>query len=182
MIMMNMNFINRRMWPAMVLICCAILVTSCKDEADEYALDNQEFVTKASSSNNFEIAAGGLAVTKGNAEAVRHYGEHMVTDHTAAGLEMKNLSSKKGLAISEQLQAKEQANLALLTPLTGAAFDKEFTRIMVASHEDAVALFELASVNMGVPDGDLRNLAAAKLPTLKAHLQDAIALRSAVNP
>lgn len=183
-IMINLNFSKSKIWPVMLLICMAVMVTSsCKDDdTDDYVLSNQEFVTRASSSNNFEVAAGAMAKTKGSLEAVRHYGEHMVTDHTTAGLEMQNLASQKGWVISDQLQQKEQANIALLTPLTGVAFDKEFTRIMVASHQDAVALFELASANMGVPDGDLRNFATAKLPTLKAHLQEAIALKTAVNP
>jgi putative membrane protein len=182
--MINLNFRNIRIWQAMILMCFTVLVISCSkdDDTDNYILSNQEFVTRASSSNNFEIAAGALAKTKGNLEAVRHYGEHMVTDHTAAGLEMKNLASQKGWVISEQLREKEQANIALLTPLTGVAFDKEFARIMVDSHQDAVALFELASANMGVSDGDLRNFATTKLPTLKAHLQEAIALKTTVNP
>lgn len=118
-IMINLNFSKSKIWPVMLLICMAIMVTSsCKDDdTDDYVLSNQEFVTRASSSNNFEVAAGAMAKTKGSLEAVRHYGEHMVTDHTTAGLEMQNLASQKGWVISDQLQQKEQANIALLTPL-----------------------------------------------------------------
>jgi len=165
-----------------MLIVSASAVTSCKDDDDDdgYAMSNQEFVTQASSSNNFEIAAGGLAVSKGENADVKHYGEHMVADHTAAGLEMKNLASTKGWTIPEALQPSEQQNLAKLAALSGAAFDKEFAKIMVQSHQGAVALFETGSAPMGLPDMDLRAMASAKLPTLKTHLQEAIELSAAV--
>ena len=156
---------------------------SCKDDDDqEYKLSNQEFVTRASSSNNFEIAAGGLAVTRAENAEVKHYGEHMVSDHGTAGMEMKNLAAGKGWAVPDALQQKEQQNLDKLTALNGAAFDREFANIMVQSHQDAIALFEIGADPMGVPDADLRNLASAKLPTLRTHLQDAVALKTQVNP
>lgn len=154
-----------------------------KDDGEQqYAMSNQDFVTTASSSNNFEVLAGGLAITKaGNAE-VKSYGQHMVTDHTAAGTEMKNLASAKGWTVPETLQAKEQQNLDKLNGLNGVAFDREFVNIMVLSHQDAVSLFETAANNMGVPDADLRSMASAKLPTLKQHLQHATELKLKVNP
>jgi len=168
----------------MLIIIGATAFSSCtKDDGEQqYAMANQEFVTKASSSNNFEVLAGNLALTKGENVEVKQYGQHMVTDHTTAGLEMKNLASTKGWSISTSLQSKEQQNLDKLTALNGAAFDKEFVNTMVISHQDAVSLFTTASSNMGVPDGDLRNMASAKLPALKEHLQHAIELKSKVNP
>ena len=180
--MKKISYTRKKIWLIFTLIGLTVSIVSCKDDDDDYAMSNQEFVTKASSSNNFDVAAGGLAVTKGNSAVVTQYGQHMVADHGAAGMEMKNLASEKSWAISDQLQPKEQALIGVLTPLSGNAFDKEFARIMVDSHMDAVALFEKASASMGVPDQDLRNFASAKLPTLKAHLQKAIELKAAVNP
>lgn len=168
---------------ALLLILSATVFTSCKDDDDqEFAMSNQEFVTRASSSNKFEIAAGAMAVNNASNVEVKHYGEHMVTDHTAAAVEMQNLASNKGWAIPEALQPKEQTNLNKLSGLTGAAFDKEFVNIMVLSHQDAVALFETGASATGVRDADLRAMASAKLPTLKEHLQHAIELKAQVNP
>lgn len=177
-----MNKLFHKICVAMLFISASAL-TSCKDDDNqEYAMSNQEFITRASSSNNFEIAAGGLAVSKGEDADVKNYGEHMVSDHTAAGLEMKNLASAKGWAVSDALQTHEQQHLVKLAGLSGAAFDREFVKIMVQSHQDAVALFETGSSPMGLPDADLRALASAKLPTLKAHLQEAMQLSAAVGP
>ncbi len=64
-------------------------------------------------------------------------------------------------------------------PLTGVAFDKAFATLMVQSHEEQVNLFEQASNN--VEDDDLKDFAREKLPTLKAHLEEARQLNTTVN-
>jgi putative membrane protein len=83
---------------------------------------------------------------------------------------------------ANQMEVKHQQNLAILAAASGTDFDKKFAQIMVDSHQETVALFENGAMEGGVPDGDLRNMAAAKLPTLRTHLQDAINLRTTVNP
>ncbi|WP_256005469.1 DUF4142 domain-containing protein [Pedobacter deserti] len=167
-----------------MLFAAAVAVfslSSCKDDDDnDFAMSNQDFVTKASSSNMFEIQAGALAMERGSNAAVRTYGEHMVTDHTVVGNEMHSLAAQKEWGVPEELLTKEQDLMDMLTPLTGAAFDREFARIMVLSHTDAVNLFTSASAERGVPDGDLRNWAGAKLPALKMHLQHATELRAMI--
>jgi putative membrane protein len=160
-----------------------VILQGCKDDDDQnnYTMSNQSFVEQASSSNNFEVAAGNLALLKSVNENVKNYGNHMVTEHTAVGTEMTNLATSKGLTVPKTLLAKDQANLDLLANATTDAFDKEFARIMVASHQDAINLFTSASSNTGVQDADLRNFASSKLPALKSHLQDALTLQAEVN-
>jgi putative membrane protein len=158
----------------------ALSVQACKKDNENYQVDNQSFVTQASSSNNFEIQAGGIAMLRGQSDAVKHYGEHMVTDHTTVGNEMKSLAASKGWMVPVALQQKEQANLDLITRADAASFDREFMRIMVASHQDAVNLFSNASGDNGVYDADLRAFAAGKLPSLQGHLDQAITLQAQV--
>ncbi|WP_285008497.1 DUF4142 domain-containing protein [Pedobacter faecalis] len=158
-------------------------LSSCKDDDDnDFAMSNQDFVTKASSSNMFEIQAGALAIERGSNPAVKAYGEMMVEEHTAVGDELHSLASQKEWGVPEKILTKEQDLMDMLTPLTGAEFDREFARIMVLSHSDAVGLFTTASAEMGVADGDLRNWAGAKLPALKLHLQHATELQAVVAP
>jgi putative membrane protein len=175
---------NIKLLTAFVLLFSTVLtVSSCKKDRDnDFQLSNQDFVNRATSSNNFEIAAGNLALTKGVSQEVKAYGQHMVNDHSAVGAEMTALASSKGWSVPTSLMPKEQANLDSLNSATGAAFDALFARKMVVSHQEAIALFETASRANGVPDTDLRTFAAGKLPALRAHLQEATALLDAQTP
>jgi putative membrane protein len=169
---------------AIAMSICLLTVSCKKDDDDDYTMSNQAFVTAASSGNNFEIAAGALAQSKGQDERVKHYGEHMVTDHTAAAAEMKTLADQKNWTVlgPTELMTKHRQNLDILIAATGTDFDKKFAQIMVESHQETVNLFEVGAANRGVSDGDLRTMAAGKLPTLRTHLQEAVDLKAAVNP
>lgn len=144
-------------------------------------MNNQDFVTQASSGNMFEIAAGNLAVNQSTNANVKAFGNHMITDHGQTATEMAALAGKKGWTIPTTMSAKEQNNYDALAALTGTAFDKQFAQMMVTSHQETVALFQSAAGNNGVPDGDLQDFAAGKLPTLKGHLSDAQTLQAQVN-
>ncbi len=160
-----------------------MLSVSCDDDDDDdYRMSSQEFVTKASSSNNFEIAAGNLAQTKGTDDSVKRYGQRMVVDHTRAALELKTLADRKNYTVQTTLTGNHQQNFQELNASTTAQFDLKFAQLMVQSHQEAISLFETAAADRGVPDVELRSLAAAKLPTLKVHLQEALTLQSSVTP
>jgi len=162
-----------------MLFSMVVLVSSCdKDDDSEFRLGSQDFVNRASSSNNFEIAAGNLALTKGVRAEVKAYGQHMVQDHTGVGAEMMALANRKGWTVPTTLMPKEQASLDSLASATGAAFDAMFEKKMVVSHQEAIDLFEMAARADGVPDPELRDFAASKLPALRAHLQEATALNA----
>jgi putative membrane protein len=165
-----------------IALITVLAFQSCDDDdMDNIRIDNQTFVTKASSSNNFEIAAGVLAMSKGESELVRNYGDNMVEAHTAVGLELSALADSKDWTLATELQADEKVKIATLTALTGTAFDKEYANIMVDSHEDAVDLFTSASGSNGVMDTELKSFASTKLPALKGHLEAAQTLKTEVN-
>lgn len=166
----------------LVLLGSAVLTVSChKDQSNNYQMNNQSFVTQASSGNSFEIAAGNLAVSKSLNDSVKMFGNHMINDHGKAATEMKALASKKGWIVPDTLLKKDQNNLDTLSSLSGVNFDKKFADMMVISHQQTIALFQSAAGGTGVPDADLRSFAAGKLPTLKMHLMDAQALNAYVN-
>lgn len=153
--------------------------SSCKKD-HHYSMTNQDFVTKASSGNMFEVAAGNLAQQNSTNADVKAFGTRMVSDHGKAGTDLATLASKKGWTIPTSLLASDQANLDTLTSLNGTSFDKKFAAIMVNSHIKTIDLFQMASSDSGVPDADLRSFAAGKLPTLREHLQLAQQLQTEV--
>jgi len=166
----------------MVLLGTTLCIQSCKkDHNNNYTMSNQDFVTKASSSNMFEIAAGNLAVQNSTNTNVKAFGNHMITDHGQAATEMAALASRKGWTVPSAMSAKDQNNYNTLAALSGIAFDKQFAMIMVTSHQEAITLFQNAASNSGVPDADLRSFASGKIPTLKEHLAEAQALQIQVS-
>lgn len=164
----------------LLLLGSVFLFQACDDDDDDFTIDRQDFVTQAASGNLLEIGAGQLAVQKAVNADVRAYGQMMVTDHTQASAELASLASSKGLQVPTSLLPQHQQQLAVLTPLTGAAFDEAFVDLMVASHQEQLTLFRQASED--VDDQDLRSWAAGKVPALEVHLQQATTLQAAVSP
>jgi putative membrane protein len=164
-----------------MLLGSVFIISSCKKDSDHHTMDNQDFVTQASSANMFEIAAGNLAINNSTNANVKAFGNHMVTDHGQTGTQMATLANQKGWTVPTTMLAKHQTNLNTLTSLTGAAFDKQFAMMMVTSHQETIALFESAGGDTGVQDADLRSFANSKLPTLKEHLASAQTLQTQVN-
>jgi len=164
----------------LALLGSSLIIIACKKNDDHYTMNNQDFVTQASSSNMFEVAAGNLAQQKSTNADVKAFGNHMVTDHSQVGAEMATLANKKGWTVPANMQPAEQSNYNTLASLQGTAFDKQFAAMMVASHQQAISLFERASSRDGVPDSDLRGFASNKLPALREHLQGAQQLQTKV--
>jgi len=147
--------------------------------AFKFIMNDEQFVKMASSSNSLEIALGGQAVQKGNAESVKMFGKKMSEDHGKAGVELADLAKSKGWELPQKLEPAHQEEVDKLARLNGEEFDREFAVAMLKSHQEAVALFENAAGNSDL-DADLKRWASEKLPTLKAHLEEAERLASQI--
>ncbi|GGH23979.1 DUF4142 domain-containing protein [Mucilaginibacter phyllosphaerae] len=177
--MKKLNFVFAMLLGSMLLL--GLNACDKDDDHNNYQLGNQDFVTTASSSNMFEIAAGQLAINQGINAGVKVFGQHMVNDHGQTAIEMQTLAANKNWTIPTAMLPEHQEMYDALKVLSGQGFDKQFAAMMVTSHQKTVALFEQAAGKNGVPDGDLRAFASIKLPTLKEHLQDAQELQTNVN-
>lgn len=61
-----------------IVLISVFTFQSCNDDnMDLIKMDNQTFVTKASSNNSYEIAAAILAISKSDSQLVKDYGNHM---------------------------------------------------------------------------------------------------------
>jgi putative membrane protein len=159
----------------------AFVVQSCKSDDDNanYQMENQTFVTQALTNNKFEVAAATLAQSRSQNAQIKQFASKMVAEHTATGVDLTDLAKSMELAIPATIEEADQNNINLLGLFTGATFDKEFTKMMVESHQKAVTLFSQAGSNTGVPAADLRLFAERKTPSLQQHLKEAQALQTA---
>ncbi|HEU4434116.1 MAG TPA: DUF4142 domain-containing protein [Pyrinomonadaceae bacterium] len=135
---------------------------------------DRDFLMDAAQGGMMEVELGRLAAQNGMSEAVKQFGQRMVDDHGQANTELMSLATSKGITLPTELDEKHRAHVTKLTSLTGAEFDREYSKLMLSDHNKDVSEFEKQS-NKGA-DPDLKAFAAKTLPTLQQHLEMAKAL------
>jgi putative membrane protein len=130
---------------------------------------DKQFVMKAANGGMAEVAGGQTASQKATNADVKTFGQRMVTDHSKANDELKQLATTKGLALPSAPDAEHQKKLDALSSKTGKAFDKAYMDDMVKDHEEDVAEFQKESTS--AQDPDLKNWVTKTLPTLQEHLR-----------
>jgi putative membrane protein len=135
---------------------------------------DRKFVKDAAQGGMAEVELGQLAAEKASSEDVKKFGQRMVDDHSKANDNLKELATKKGVHVPQQLSAKDKAIKARLTKLSGDQFDKAYMANMVRDHKKDVA--ESKRETESAKDPDIKNFATSTLPTLEDHLKQAQSL------
>jgi len=152
------------------------VTTTAQTGSGSLSNKDRNFIMEAAIGGMEEVELGRLATEKGSSEAVKQFGQKMVDDHSAANAELTQLAKSKGINVPAELDAKRKADVARLSKLSGAAFDKAYSKAMLDDHNKDVAAFERQSVSG--TDPELKAFAAKTLPTLKTHLEMAKALNA----
>jgi putative membrane protein len=139
-----------------------------KTNAMSRTVSPQSFAAQAAFIGRAEIELGQLAAAKSQDQDVREYAQRMVKDHEAAAAQLERVAKQTNLMLPESLDAEHEALKEKLSALQGDAFDREYAKAMAKGHDKAVALFEAASQAPQMP-AELKEFAAATLPTLKEH-------------
>jgi len=146
--------------------------------ANRMAMGDSTFATKAAAGGMAEVKLGELAKTNASSADVKSFGERMVTDHSKANEQLKQIATTKGMTLPTSLNAKDQATYDRLSKLNGAEFDAAYMKDMVADHKTDVSEFK-KEADKGT-DTDLKQFASSTLPTLQEHLQMAESTASKV--
>ncbi|BAZ48018.1 outer membrane protein [Nostoc sp. NIES-4103] len=137
---------------------------------------DRQFINEAAQGGLAEVQLGQLASQRAGNNAVKEFGQRMVTDHTQVNNQLKQLATQKGVTLPTTLDSKNQQLKQRLSRLSGANFDREYMNQMVQDHQKDVSAFQ-TEAQQG-QDPDVKAFAAQALPTLQEHLQQA---RSIVN-
>ena len=129
---------------------------------------DHEFMSQAAQANFAEIDAGRLAMGRTVNPGIRDYAQHMVDDHSASNLELRDLASKKNFLLPEMPDQSHLKRAGKLGELSGNEFDRKYMELMVDDHIQAVKLFDKNTT--GASDPDVRAWAATTLPKLIDHL------------
>lgn len=129
------------------------------------------FYTRASSGGQFEVQLGQLAQQNGQAQEVKDLGKMLADDHTRSNQQLMAIAQNKAVTLSTQPTPQEQKRLEHFRTLTGTDFDRAFTEQVIKDHREDIREYERESRSGA--DADAKAFAAAQLPTLRSHLQQA---------
>ena len=131
--------------------------------------DDDKFAAEAASGGRAEVKLGELARQNGTSDKVKDFGQKMVTDHSKAGDDLKQVAQQQGLNLPEEMSKQDQATYDWLSKLEGKQFDEAYARAMLTDHQKDVAAFE-KEASSGKNEA-LKEFASRTLPTLKEHLK-----------
>jgi len=137
-----------------------------------------KFLKEAAQGGMAEVALGQLAADKAGSDAVKNFGQQMVTDHGKANQELKDLAASEGVTLPTDMSAKEKALQKKLSGLSGAEFDKAYMKEMLKDHQKDISSFK-KEAEQG-KDTEVKNWAAKTLPTLQEHYTAAQATNAQV--
>ncbi|MBB2204927.1 DUF4142 domain-containing protein [Gluconacetobacter takamatsuzukensis] len=132
------------------------------------------FLEKAARSNDFIMATARLADTRSRNPRIRTFAARLVSDHAASQDRLKTIADQHGTTLPDALDTDEEHVLDSLTAEKGRNFDRDFTSLQVASHENAAPLFQAEAT--GGTDPALKTYAADMQAAIRSHLDMAKAL------
>jgi len=131
---------------------------------------DRKFMMMAAMGGMAEIEMARLALQKSGSDSVKQYAQKMIDDHTAAGEQLRQLASMKGVTLPMQLDAKHMSMMAKMQRLSGMEFDMMYVKEAgVKAHESMEKLYMKES--MSGKDMDAKAFAAKTLPAVRMHLQ-----------
>src|SRR4028119_935998 len=81
---------------------------------------DQKFAMNAAEGSMLEIQAGQLAVKNASSQAVKDFGQRMVTDHTKASQQLTQIASQKAMTLPKELSADHRQHRDQLPQEHGA--------------------------------------------------------------
>jgi putative membrane protein len=155
----------------------ALLTASLAFAQDEQAKDEQakSFLTEAIEGNLAEVQMGQLGQKLATTISVRAFAQMIEQDHTVANQKARAAATAMQIKPPPQPNSKQKADYERLSTLIGTAFDEQFADHMVMDHKEYIQKYEKAASM----DNAAGTYAKEALPTLRKHLQNAEALKTA---
>jgi putative membrane protein len=149
------------------IAAAALLTAGSVTQAQDKAA--QAFLTKAIQGNYAEVAMGELAQKNGQTDAVKSFGRMLTEDHGAANQKATQVARSMGVNPPNGPNKKQQADHDKMAKATGAQFDRQFAKHMVADHKKDISEYQKAAKKQDAAG----QYAQETLPTLEKHLDTA---------
>jgi len=132
---------------------------------------DQEFAAEAAENAQAAIQLGQMAVQQGTNEDVKIYAQQMVHDHTKIYNQIKQLASRKGIAIPSEMGSTNRLEMENLSRFSGNEFDRAYMRLMMEDRTRDESLF--GRVALQGDDPDLKAWAKKNLGAIKQQFRSA---------
>lgn len=136
--------------------------------------DVADFAVEAANGSMMEVQLGEYASKNATDKSVKDFGAMLVKDHSEANDKLKSIASSKNIALPASVGQDMTDKMNDMMKKTGKDFDKAYMNAMVDDHKNDIDKYQKAADNLN--DSEVKNFAAATLPTLKKHLNDAEAI------
>ena len=160
-------------------VCCITLCSmSALAQARKPATSDQKFIDLAAQIDMVEANLGQLAQSASSSQAVKDYGQMLVTDHTTDFGQLFDIAHQANLNRPDAIDAAH--NRAMIAPfqkLKDTAFDRRYIHEMIAGHTQAVAIYKKEAAD--AENAALKSYAEEVLPVLEKHLDAAKVLEKA---
>jgi putative membrane protein len=159
------------------IIVLASVLSVLPSTSSAQAINDAQIAAIVVTANQVDIDAGKLAASSASSEAVKSFGQLMVTDHTGVNKAATELAGKLKLtpeenATSKSLKAGGEKNVAHLKTLSGAAFDKAYVDQEVAYHQAVLDAMDKTLIP-NASNAELKALLVKVRPAFVAHLEHA---------
>lgn len=136
---------------------------------------DKAFLDKALASARMHARLADLGASQAVSTDVRSHAEQLKSDSRQLAEALTGLIQKKAAAgVATESEPITEAYGQLATR-AGGEFDREFVRVLAALHDETITLFEQAASE--AKDADVREVAAAQLPMLRAHRSRIVELK-----
>jgi putative membrane protein len=144
------------------------------------AMTAADFVTKAASTDMFEIAEAKMAEKKATSPDVKKFAAMMIKDHTKSTADLKAAIAKSGQSLTPPpaLPADMQSKVDDLGKTSGADFDKTYITQQVDAHTTALGVMQGYAMGGDVPA--LKDFATATSKVVQMHLDMANKLQASM--
>lgn len=139
--------------------------------AAEAATSSTTYVRMAGSSDMYEKESSQFILSSAQNADVRRFAEMMVGDHTNTTAQLLAAAKQSGITADPKLLSKHAQLLRQLRGASDTTREKTYIRQQVKAHEQALALHQAYSERGDNPA--LRQVAAAAVPIVQAHLSEA---------
>jgi putative membrane protein len=180
----------RRVVVAAFLVCLGLLALACESGHASYTQESnvnanrsgstatqsaqlsgvdRDFIEKAAAGGRHEVELGRLAAQQASSPDVKGFGNRMVQDHSQAGDELMQLTSRLGVSIPTQEDAEFESTMQRLSQLKGSEFDRAYMSEMVEDHNKDAN--EFANFVSSGTNPDLKAWASKTLSVIRDHQQ-----------